>query len=70
VALLTGGVVVGNFRVANDSKHIEGVDDPIDEGCTSPAKTAESDEGCGEDLVLLFAKFCVVRLMAAACPSG
>jgi hypothetical protein len=39
------GLSSGNFRVANDSKHIEGVDEPIDEGCTSPAKTAESDEG-------------------------
>ncbi len=46
-------LVAGIYRVANYPMLVEDVEEPIDEGCTAPAKTAERSEGRRGDLVLL-----------------
>ncbi len=46
-------LVAGIYRVANYPMLTEDVEEPIDEGCTAPAKTARSGESRRGDLVLL-----------------
>ncbi|MBL7648259.1 MAG: DUF5011 domain-containing protein [Candidatus Hydrogenedentes bacterium] len=50
-------LVAGIYRVANYPMLAEDVEEPIDEGCTAPAKTARSGESRRGDLVLLVLLF-------------